>query len=93
MTKHLCRGGTFPVIHSFSTDVVVSGKLHARDILLQGKQPRNPLSRKSGVNQGGSEWCEGKTNFSRLSGIKQRFLGRPVRRAVTIPSGLSQFRW
>jgi hypothetical protein len=72
--------------------VVVSGKLHTRDILSQGKQPRNPFSSKSGVNQGGSEWCEEKTYFSRLAAVEKRILGRPVRRAVTVPSGLSQFR-
>ena len=76
----------------FQHGVVASGKLHAKDTLLEGQQPRNPFSRKSGVNQGGSEWCEEKTNFSRLPGIEKRFFGRPVNKVVTITSGLSQFR-
>ena len=84
--------GNYIFLHSqFRHGVVVSGQLHARDTLLQGKQPRSPFNRKSGVNRGGSEWCEEKTIFSRLPGIEQRFLGSPVRTAVTIPSELSQF--
>jgi hypothetical protein len=75
----------------FQDGLVVCGKLHAKDNLLQGQQPRNSFSRMSGVNQGGSEWCEEKTNFSHLPGIEQRFLGRPVRKAITMTSGLSQF--
>lgn len=46
----ILKGWRYISLHSqFPHGVEVSGKLHARDNLLEGKQSRNPFSRKSGV--------------------------------------------
>jgi len=64
----------------------VGGQLHAAILLPRKRSPRNPINRILNVAQNLSGRFGEKLNFLPLQEIEPRFLGRPFRAVVTVPT-------
>jgi hypothetical protein len=71
----------------------VSGQLHALAALPPGKEPPYPLDRRLVGPQSRCGRCGEGKNLLPLSGIESRFLDRPTRSLVAIPTEQSRLKY